>query len=101
MRALPFLLREALVNLTRHGMMTAAAISTLAAALVLCGAFALTSLQIVHIARHQIDAFEMRVFCRPETSAEGLAEIRSRLVRLPGVSARSSSFPRKPRSPIR
>ncbi|MFY7954033.1 MAG: cell division protein FtsX [Armatimonadaceae bacterium] len=85
MRSLPFLLREALVNLTRHSMMTAAAISTLSAALVLCGAFALTSLQVVHIARHHVDTFEMRVFCRPETSAERLAEIRSRLVRLPGV----------------
>lgn len=85
MRSLPFLLREALVNLTRHGMMTAAAISTLAAALVLCGSFALLSMQVLHIARRQIDAFEMRVFCRPQTSAEGLADIRSRLVRLPGV----------------
>ena len=85
MRSLPFLLREALANLTRHGMMTAAAVSTLAAALVLCGAFALTTLQVVHVARRQVDAFEMRVFCRADTSADGLAEVRSRLVALPGV----------------
>jgi len=85
MATLLFLVREAFINLRRHGMMTAAAVSTLAAALVLCGAFVLGALQVVAIARRQVDAFEMRVFCRSESTDVALAEIRSRLVALPGV----------------
>ncbi|MFM7321666.1 MAG: permease-like cell division protein FtsX, partial [Armatimonadota bacterium] len=85
MATLLFLVREAFINLRRHGMMTAAAVSTLAAALVLCGGFVLGAARVVTIARRQVDAFEMRVFCRAESSPVAMAEIRSRLVALPGV----------------
>jgi cell division protein FtsX len=37
MRSLPFLLREAMTNLRRHGFMTLAAITTIAVALALLG----------------------------------------------------------------
>ncbi len=85
MATLFFLVREAFINLRRHGMMTAAAVSTLAAALVLCGGFVLGASRVVAIARRQVDSFEMRVFCRAESSPTALAEIRSRLVALGGV----------------
>src|ERR671928_70048 len=44
MRSLPFLMREALVNLRRHGIMTAAAITTIGVALALLGGFLIDGL---------------------------------------------------------
>jgi len=64
MRSLPFLFREAFVNLRRHCLMTAAAITTIAVALALMGSFAVTFYQ-VNTATHRMTTdFEMRVFCR-------------------------------------
>lgn len=94
MRALPFLIREAFVNLRRHGVMTVAAISTLAVALTLCGAFALTFVQLRHLAGRSVDAFEMRVFCRTDAAPEALQATGERLRALPGV-ARVTFIPRE------
>jgi cell division transport system permease protein len=68
MRSLPFLIREALANLRRHGLMTMAAVSTIAIALLLLGGFLLTFYQMESAARRTVDEFEMRVFCRLDVS---------------------------------
>ena len=62
MRSIPFLFREALVNLRRHGLMTVAAITTIAVALALIGSFLLTFYQTNVATQHAVDDFEMRVF---------------------------------------
>jgi cell division transport system permease protein len=64
MRALPFLLHEALINLRRHGIMTAAAITTLAVTLVLVGGFGVALHQMRHLTGKTVSGFEMRIFCR-------------------------------------
>lgn len=87
MRAFPFLLREALINLRRHGLMTIAAITTIGVALMLVGSFYLTFTQLSTISRRAVDAFEMRVFCRAELSPEALKETEAKLRALPGVTS--------------
>ncbi len=85
-RALPFLLREAWVNLRRHGLMTVAAITTIGVALTLIGAFYLTFTQLRTMSRRTVDAFEMRVFCRPKLSSARLRNVQEKLLTLPGVA---------------
>ncbi|MCX6365702.1 MAG: permease-like cell division protein FtsX [Armatimonadetes bacterium] len=85
-RAFPFLFREALINLRRHGLMTVAAITTIAVALTLVGSFSLTFSQLRTMSRRTVDAFEMRVFCRPEITRERLDETEAKLRELPGVA---------------
>lgn len=87
MRALPFLLKEALVNLRRHRLMTAAAITTIAAALTLFGAFALAFHQVQTLLGHSIDAFEVRVFSRPGLRSGDLSALTARLRALPEVAS--------------
>lgn len=85
-RSLPFLLREALINLRRHGLMTVAAVTTIGVALALVGAFYVTFSQLRTMSRRTVDAFEMRVFCRPNLPDERLKETESKLKALPGVA---------------
>lgn len=85
-RAFPFLLREALINLRRHGLMTVAAVTTIGVALTLIGSFYLTFVQLRSMSRRTVDAFEMRVFCRPELTAETLKSTEEKLRALPGVA---------------
>ena len=87
MRAFPFLLREALINLRRHGLMTVAAITTIGVALTLVGAFYLMFMQVQTISHRTIDACEMRVFCRAELTPEALKETERKLRALPGVTS--------------
>lgn len=87
MRSLPFLLREALINLRRHGLMTAASISTLAVSLALVGGFALTFYQINAGARRALGAFEMRVFCRQNIAKTTLPVVQRRIEALRGVES--------------
>jgi cell division transport system permease protein len=85
-RSFPFLLREALINLRRHGLMTVAAVTTIAVALSLMGAFYLTFTQLRTVSRRTVDAFEMRVFCRPKLTPEKLKETEEKLRSLPGIA---------------
>jgi cell division transport system permease protein len=87
MRAFPFLLSEALINLRRHGLMTLAALTTIGVSLTLIGAFYVTFSQLRTMSRRTVDAFEMRVFCRPEIGEERLKETETRLQGLPGVAS--------------
>lgn len=77
MRSFPFLLREALVNLKRHGLMTAAAITTIAVSLALLGGFLLTFYQVNTATRRALEDFEMRVFCRSEIAEDNTAAVRA------------------------
>lgn len=86
MQALTFLLREALINLRRHGLMTVAAITTIGVALTLVGSFYLSFLQIRALSQRTVDAFEMRVFCRLDLTPEALQETEAKLQALPGVA---------------
>jgi cell division transport system permease protein len=86
MRAFPFLLREALINLRRHGLMTVAAITTIAVALLLVGAFYTSFLQLRALSARTVDAFEMRVFCRPKLTDDALKQTELRLRGLSGVA---------------
>lgn len=86
MRSLPFLFREAFVNLRRHGLMTAAAVTTIAVALALMGSFAITFYQITTATDRAVRDFEMRVFCREEVTKKQLPFIRKRIEALPGVA---------------
>ncbi len=87
MRSLPFLLGEALVNLKRHGLMTAAAITTITVSLALLGGFVIFFYQVNTAAQRVLDNFEMRVFCRPEIKKEDVARVGRRIGQLPGVAA--------------
>lgn len=85
MRSFPFLLREALVNLKRHGLMTLAAVTTITVSLALLGAFSVTFYQIETATRHTLDSFELRVFCRAGIAPAHLARLNRQIARLPGV----------------
>ena len=85
MRSLPFLVREAFINLKRHGLMTMAAITTITVSLALLGGFLLTFYQIHTAARRALDDFEMRVFCRPGVKPKAIPKLKARIARLPGV----------------
>jgi cell division transport system permease protein len=85
MRSLPFLIGEAFANLRRHGLMTVAAVSTIAVALALLGTFAVTFYELDTASRRAVADFEMRVFCRRELQEETVKEVGKRLRELPGV----------------
>jgi cell division transport system permease protein len=87
MRSIPFLLREALINLRRHGLMTVAAVTTIGVALTLVGAFVLTFQQITAMSKRTVDAFEMRVFCRREIEKDRVKTLEKRLGKLPEVAS--------------
>ncbi len=82
-----FLLHEALTNFRRHGLMTMAAITTIAVSLALLGGFLLTFYQVSNAARRAVDAFEMRVFCRQEIRKEALPALKQRITALQGVAS--------------
>ncbi|MBC8104855.1 MAG: hypothetical protein H7Z41_19950, partial [Cytophagales bacterium] len=86
MRSLPFLLREALMNLRRHGLMTIAAITTIAVSLALLGAFLVTFYEIDTATHRAVSNFEVRVFCRTGITRPGRDQIAPRLRALPGVA---------------
>jgi cell division transport system permease protein len=85
MRSLPFLFREAFVNLRRHGLMTIASLTTIGVALALIGSFVLTFYQI-HVATDRaVGDFEMHVFCLQTVAKTQIPEIEARIAALPGV----------------
>ena len=86
MRSLPFLFYEAWVNLRRHGLMTAAAITTIAVALALLGSFALTFYQVTVATHRAVSEFEMQVYCRESVKKSQLKPLQGRLKALPGVA---------------
>ena len=85
LRSLPFLIREAWLNLRRHGLMTAAAICAIAVALSLVGAFAITFYEAQEATKHALSDFEMRVFLKQGVSVATGKLLQKRIAALPGV----------------
>ena len=81
-----FLIREAFANLRRHSFMTAAAVTTIAAALALLGAFLVTFYEVDTATQHAAADFEMRVFCRLGIKNSERNAVRGKLRALPGVA---------------
>lgn len=86
MRSLPFLLHEAFINLRRHGIMTAAAITTLAVSLLLVGCFGIALYQLRHMISRTVSGFEMRVFCRQEITPVQRTDLERRLKAMPQLA---------------
>jgi cell division transport system permease protein len=87
MRSLLFLIGEAFINLRRHGLMTIAAVTTIAVTLALLGSFALTFYQ-MHVATNRaVGEFEMHVYCREQVKKSDLPGIEQRLREIPGVAS--------------
>jgi cell division transport system permease protein len=87
MRSFFFLIGEAFINLRRHGLMTVAAVTTIAVTLCLLGAFALTFYQ-MHVATNRAAGeFEMHVFCREQVKKDQIPGIEQRLKEIPGVAS--------------
>ncbi|MBC8137162.1 MAG: FtsX-like permease family protein [Fibrella sp.] len=86
-RSLPFLLGEALRNLRRHALMTVAAISAIAVALTLIGAFALAFYEASEATNHALSEFEMRVFVRRGVARDRARLLQKRIAALPGVES--------------
>ena len=87
MRSFFFLIREAFTNLRRHGLMTVAAVSTIAIALALLGTFAVTFYELESASRQAVGDFEIRVFCRQEIKGKPVAAVGKRIQALEGVAS--------------
>jgi cell division transport system permease protein len=82
----PFLLRETMTNLRRHGFMTVAAITTIAVALALLGAFLVTFYEINTAAQRAVSDFEVRIFCKLALPKSEVEKLRPKIRALPGVA---------------
>jgi cell division transport system permease protein len=87
MRSFFFLIGEAFINLRRHGLMTVAAITTIAVTLSLLGTFTLTFYQMRVATNRAAGEFEMHVFCREQVKKDELPGIEQRLRELPSVAS--------------
>ena len=86
LRSLFFSIGEAFVNLHRHRLMTAAAITTIAVTLILLGSFLLAFYQIHTAIDRAAGEFEMHVFCRDTVTKDAISGLESRIKALPGVA---------------
>ena len=86
LRSLGFSIAEAFVNLQRHRLMTAAAITTIAVTLILIGSFALAFFQMHTAIDRAAGEFEMHVFCRETVKKDDIPELQKRISALPGVA---------------
>jgi cell division transport system permease protein len=85
LRSIPFLIREAFLNLRRQGLMTLASISTVAVALSILGAFGLLAWH-VHLVTDQLPRrFEVHAFLRRNLPAAEVEGVRGAVERIPGV----------------
>lgn len=84
-RSLPFLFGEAFRNLRRHTLMTVAAISAIAVALTLIGAFALAFYEASEATNHALSEFEMRVFVKRSVARDRARLLQKRIGALSGV----------------
>jgi cell division transport system permease protein len=85
-RALPFLMREAMTNLQRHGFMTIAAITTISVTLALLGAFLVTFYEIDTATQRAVSDFEVRIFCRNNLPRDRVEALGPKIRALPGVA---------------
>ena len=87
MRAFFFLIGEAFRNLRRHSLMTVAAVTTIAVALSLIGAFALTFYQMNVATGRAAGEFEMHVYCREQVKKKEIPLLKKRLEAQPGIAS--------------
>jgi cell division transport system permease protein len=85
MRSFFFLIGEAFINLRRHSLMTVAAVTTIAVALSLIGAFALMSYQANVATNRAASEFEIHVYCREQVKKEAIPAIKKRLEGISGI----------------
>ena len=86
-----FLVGEAMVALRRNGLMTFAAISTIAVSLFLLGGLGYAYLRIEEFARTLPSKFEMRVFLREGTNYAQITETATAIRQMPGRSEEHTS----------
>lgn len=84
---LEFLLGEALVALRRNGLMTFAAISTVAVSLFLLGGLGYAYFRVNEFAKQIPGKFEMRVYLRDGVPYAGITQTASQIRAIPGVRA--------------
>src|SRR5437868_6579729 len=87
LRSLPFLFREAWLNIRRHGLMTVASVSTVAIALTILGVFGLIDLQLNVISARLPGGFEIHAFTRTDLKADQVEQLRGRIAALGGVQS--------------
>ncbi|MDH7569081.1 MAG: permease-like cell division protein FtsX [Armatimonadota bacterium] len=86
LRHLDFMLQETLTGIRRNAFMSLAAVTTIAASLLLLGAVRLTTQNLNQLATALGSRFEMHVFLRPETSKTERDATAKQLAALPGVA---------------
>ncbi|HEY3283255.1 MAG TPA: permease-like cell division protein FtsX [Armatimonadota bacterium] len=84
---LEFILRETLSNLTRHGVMTAAAIGTAAVTLSVLGGFLLSAAMLGNLTNDQLRRFEVAAYTAKDTSRQRSLELKKQILAMPGVSS--------------
>lgn len=87
LESLAFLFHEGVLNIRRHGLMSLAALGTVAISLTVLGGTAWTAYRVNEIAQRQPQRFnEIDVFLHPEAAREQTLEVQQRISALPEVS---------------
>src|SRR5437660_140121 len=84
-RSIPFLVREAYLNLRRHGLMTFAVTSTVAIALCILGVFGVIAWQFHVVTDELPKQFEIHAFLDNGMSPETVASVRAQVEGMAGV----------------
>src|SRR5438128_12674166 len=84
-RGVIFLLREAWMNIWRHGLMTAASVSTVAISLSILGGFLLIAFQLHTIAEALPRRMEIHAFARTGLSRSESLQVVAQIRAIPGV----------------
>src|SRR5436190_20515238 len=84
-RSLGFLAREASMNISRHGLITVASISTVAIALSILGGFLLVAFQLHTIAEALPQQMEIHAFARTDLSRPQSLQVVERIRAMAGV----------------
>jgi len=88
LRLLEFVLHEALINLRRNGLMTLAAITTVAVSLTILGAFVMALLSLDALATSlPVRLNEIAVFLKDGLSAQDKVLLQAEIQRIPGVES--------------
>jgi len=87
LRSATFLIREALTDVSRHGLMTLASISTVAVSLSILGGFLLMALHLHAIADALPRQIEIHAFTHNEVTPDQLKSLEARVRALPGITS--------------
>jgi cell division transport system permease protein len=84
--SLSFLIEEAAKNVKRNGLMSLAALSTVAISMAVLGGALFTLFRLHQFAEAQPRQFEMQVFLKEDSSRDDVMDVKRRIQRLPGVT---------------